>query len=78
MPPVTTIKVPKTLHERIAHDASEQGLTLAAFLTSLVDQYERERRMAAVARAYRGGVDEDYIAETATWHESSADGLAND
>jgi hypothetical protein len=75
MSEVTTIKVPRSLRERIARDASARGVTAAALIAELVDRYERERRLAAVGRAYES-VDPDYAEETAAWHATSADGLS--
>jgi hypothetical protein len=68
--PMTTIKVPLPLRQRIASDAADQGVTAAVFLTGLIDRYERDRRFAGVRRAYAGldgGIDSDYAAITADW-----------
>jgi len=67
---MTTIKVPQPLRQRITGDAAEAGVTAAAFLTGLVDRYERGRRFAQVRRAYEGyedGSDDDYAALTRDW-----------
>jgi hypothetical protein len=74
----TTIKVPKPLRDRIAENAGHEGLSSQAFLESLVDTYERTRRLAAVAAAYRGSdVDdlESWRSETAEWDTLANDGL---
>lgn len=65
--PHTTIKVPVPLRQRIAGDAADEGVTAAVFLTGLVDRYERDRRLAAVGRAYRDTPDEDYATLTQEW-----------
>lgn len=78
MPDVTTIKVPKTLRDRIATDAADEGLTAQAFLESLVDTHERTKRIAAVAAAYRNSPDHDlesWQCETAEWDKLADDGL---
>jgi hypothetical protein len=74
----TTIKVPKSLRDRIAENAGNEGLSSHAFLESLVDSYERSTRLAAVAAAYRNSDDDDlesWRSETAEWDELSGDGL---
>lgn len=78
---MTTIKVPVSLRERIAHEAADEGVTAAAFLTGLLDRYERDRRFAEVRRAYAGragGVDLDYDELTAAWDRAADDLGADD
>lgn len=66
----TTIKVPVRLRQRIAGDAAERGVTAAAFLSDLLDRYERDQRFEQVGRAYAAdGVDEDYAELTASWEQ---------
>jgi hypothetical protein len=66
--PLTTIKVPVPLRERIADDAAGMGVTAAAFLARLVDRYKREQRLAAVGRAYQEEEkDDDYAGLTREW-----------
>ena len=75
---MTTIKVPQPLRQRIAGDAAHEGVTAAAFLTGLVDRYERDRRFADVRRAYAGydrGDDSDYAELTQTWDRLTAEDL---
>ena len=72
--PVTTVKVPRSLRERIRRDAAAAGQTAAGFLTVAVDRWEREQRLAAVRRAY-DTADQDYRDETAAWESAAADGL---
>jgi hypothetical protein len=71
--PITTVKVPRSLRERIARDAAASGLTAAAFLSEAVGRWEREQRLDAVRQAYRR-VDVSYGAETAEWDSSIDDG----
>ena len=76
--PLTTIKVPQPLRQRIAGDAAEEGVTAAVFLTGLIDRYERDRRFAEVRRAYAGydsGADSDYAELTQTWDRLTAGGI---
>jgi hypothetical protein len=76
--PLTTIKVPQPLRQRIAGDAAEEGVTAAVFLTGLIDRYERDRRFAEVRRAYAGAdsdADSDYAELTQTWNRLSAEDL---
>lgn len=72
--PVTAVKVPRSLRARIARDAGANGQTAAGFLTTVVDRWEREQRLAAVRRAYNGR-DQAYRDETAAWDVASSDGL---
>jgi hypothetical protein len=72
---VTTIKVPVELRERIAHEASDLGLTAAGFLARLLAEHDRERRVAAVRAAYASPADAAYDEETRAWETTLADGL---
>lgn len=77
MADVTTIKVSKTLRDRIAADAADEGLTAQSFLQSLIDAHERNKRLAAVAAAYRESSDDDlesWREETEDWATVDADG----
>lgn len=71
---VTTIKVPKVLRDRIAAGAADEGLTAQAFLQSLIEIHERDKRLAAVAAAYRESSD----ADVASWREEIDDWAAVD
>lgn len=64
---MTTIKVSQHLRQRIAGDAAADGLTAAAFLTGLLDRYERDQRFAQVRRAYAAGGDAEYSELTEAW-----------
>jgi len=79
MADLTTIKVSKVLRDRIAADAATEGLTAQAFLQSLLDTHERNRRLAAVAAAYRESSEADresWREETEDWAAIDADGIA--
>lgn len=71
---VTTVKVPRSLRERITKDAAEVGQTAAGFLTIVVDRWEREQRLAAVRRAYEA-VDDEYRDDSEAWDPTNTDGL---
>ena len=49
---VTTIKVPKSVRERIAARANEQHITAAEVITQLLDEADRRARFDAVRAAY--------------------------
>ena len=72
---LTTIKVPRSLRQRIADRAREQHLTAAEVLTRLLDDADRAARFAAVRAAYDAGIDDEYAADLADWETTSADGL---
>ncbi|MDO5093372.1 MAG: hypothetical protein Q4D79_08120 [Propionibacteriaceae bacterium] len=63
---MTTIKVPAELRDRINRDAQERGLSAAGLVESLLDAYERRRRMDAFGRAFRGA-DAEYRDEFTSW-----------
>ena len=63
---MTTIKVPTELRDRINRDAKERGLSAAGLIESLLDAYERRRRMESFGRAFRGA-DAGYWDEFASW-----------
>lgn len=74
MTEVTTIKVPRPLRERISRAAAARGMTAASLIGELLDRYERDRRLAAVGRAY-AAADADYVEETDAWDVTLADGV---
>jgi hypothetical protein len=75
---LTTIKIPTELRDRISADAKERGVTAAALLSELINDYERARRFAAIREAYANlPPDDDYWAETRDWDTLSGDGLAD-
>lgn len=76
--PLTTIKVPVPLRQRIAGNAADEGVTAAVFLAGLVDRYERERRLAAVGRAYQHAPDDDYASLTQEWDAISGEDIDGD
>lgn len=72
---VTTIKVSKDLRDRIASSAAEQGVSAAGLIAQLLDERERQDRLAAVARAYAAR-EPSYDTETQAWDRLADDGLA--
>jgi predicted transcriptional regulator len=88
--PLTTIKVPVELRDRVSEDARARGVSMSALLAELVDEYERAQRFAAVRRAYADlpAADDyetddyetdDYAAETREWDSAlAADGLPSE
>jgi predicted DNA-binding protein len=73
----TTIKVPRELRDRISAHAKKAGEPAAAFLTDLLDAYERAARFEAVRFAH-ATADERYRAETAEWDALGDEGLQSD
>ena len=67
---VTTIKVTKTLRDRITARAAEQDQTVQGFMEKVLDNYDRDQRLAAVAAAMKA-TDEKTLkgwrAETDSW-----------
>jgi hypothetical protein len=63
---MTTIKVSAELRDRINRDAQERGLPAAGLIESLLDAYERRRRMDSFGRAFHGA-DAEYWDEFASW-----------
>lgn len=75
--PLTTIKVPIPLRDRLAVNARSQQRTVAAFLAELVDEWERQQRFAEINAAYDSLTPteaDDHYAELRTF-ESLGDGL---
>ena len=62
----TTIKVPSELRDRISRGAQERGLSAAGLIESLLDAYERRRRMELFGRSFRGA-DAEYWDEFKSW-----------
>lgn len=70
----TTIKVQKTLRERISRAAAVEGRTAADLISRLLDDYERRQRFEAVREAYESA-DPGYLEESAVWDSLAGDGL---
>jgi len=67
---VTTIKVTKTLRDRITARAVERDQTVQGFMEKVLDNYDRTQRLAAVATAMNTADEEtltDWRAETNGW-----------
>ena len=80
MRPDTTIKVTRELRERISAAARGDSATVNQFLSGLMDEHDRNRRMAAAAEAMRSAspeVLEAYRRELRAWDVTDADGLEN-
>lgn len=73
---MTTIKVSTALRDRINRDAQERGLPAAGLIESLLDAYERRRRMESFGGAFRGA-DAEYWDEFASW-DLVADAVRDD
>lgn len=71
---MTTIKVPKSLRERIAREAAGEGLTAAGLIAEALDERDRRARFRAVRRAY-ATVDASYVEETGHWDALAGDGM---
>jgi hypothetical protein len=74
MSDVSTIKLPRVLRDRIVAGAASGRVALADFLDRLLARHHRERRLAAVGRAYGAEHDADYRQLTDEWGETSTDG----
>jgi hypothetical protein len=71
---LTTIKVPKSLRERIALRAKPQGMTAAEVVAELLDDADRRARFDAVREAY-AQPDDSYWEESEAWDTLADDGL---
>ncbi len=71
---VTTIKVPRSLRERIAARAGQQRMTAAEVIADLLDEADRRARFEAVREAY-ASTDASYREETEAWDSLADDGL---
>jgi hypothetical protein len=72
---VTTIKVPRSLRERIAARAGQQRMTAAEVIAELLDDADRRARFQAVREAYASTDDASYREETEAWDSLADDGL---
>ena len=73
---MTTIKVPKSLRQRIAREAARDGSTAAALLSRLLDDHDRQARFEAVRAAYAEVTsDALYEDELRLWDVTVGDGL---
>ncbi len=51
-----------------------RSVTAAVLVSELLDNYEREQRLAAVGRVYLGARDVGYVEEIPAWDQTSSDG----
>ena len=72
---VTTIKVLRSLRERIATRAGQQRMTAAEVIAELLDEADRRARFEAVREAY-ASTDASYREETEAWDSLADDGLS--
>lgn len=72
--PLTTVKVPRSLRERIAVRARQQRMTAAEVIAGLLDEADRHARFDAVRAAY-AHPDASYVEESETWDSLAGDGL---
>ena len=70
----TTLKVSKDLRDRIARLAAARGLSAGDLLAQLIDEQDRQARLAAVRAAYLAA-DSSYDDETRVWDAAASDGL---
>lgn len=73
---ITTIKVTKPLRDRISTAAGRGHQTVQGFLEAVMDQYDRQQRLEAMASAMRSAsaaTMDEYRAETAEWEALDAD-----
>ncbi|NEK60234.1 hypothetical protein GCU56_20460 [Geodermatophilus sabuli] len=70
---MTTIKVPRSLRERIAARASQQQMTAAEVIAELLDEADRHARFEAIREAY-ASTDASYREETQAWDSLADDG----
>lgn len=64
---LTTIKVSRTLRDRISAGASERQQTVQKFIEGVLEDYERRGRLSAVAAAIASADD----ATLAEWRDES-------
>ena len=71
---LTTVKLPKSLRERLAARARQQRMTAAEVVAELLDEADRRARFDAVREAY-AHADASYLEETEAWDSLADDGL---
>ena len=73
----TTIRIPVQTRDRLAAQARERGVSIAAFLTELASRAEREAIFRAERDATRAEATVDALRdEDRDWDDIVADGLA--
>ncbi len=75
MPPATTIKVPKTLHDRIATRARREHVTLAAAIERALDEADEQEFWVAVHNENSALTDDEREARLP--NATLGDGLTN-
>ncbi len=75
--PTTTIKVPVPTRDRLAAQARERGVSIAALLTELATRAEHEAAFRAERDATRAEADTDAVRnEERDWDHAVDDGIA--
>jgi hypothetical protein len=73
----TTIRVPVQTRDRLAAQARQRGISLAALLTEFATRSEREAILSAERDATRADATRDAARnEDRDWDDTSGDGLA--
>ncbi|MGO8768970.1 type II toxin-antitoxin system antitoxin MazE7 [Mycobacterium sp.] len=73
----TTIRVPVRTRDRLAAQADERGISVAALVTELADQAERDAVFAAEREYTRTAVlNPEVIEEQRLWENTLEDGVA--
>jgi predicted transcriptional regulator len=73
---LTTIKVSKALRDRISSGAAEQHQTVQKFIERVIEDYERHRRLNAVATALATADEntlDEWRTETDIWAGADTD-----
>ena len=73
---ITTIKVSKALRDRISTGAAEQHQTVQKFIEHVLEDYERHRRLSAVATALAtadAATLDEWRTESDTWASADRD-----
>jgi hypothetical protein len=72
----TTIRVTRATRDRLAREADERGVSLAALLDDISRLAERERIFASEREATRlDALNPDAIAEYELWDEAASGGI---
>ncbi|WP_246133580.1 antitoxin [Mycobacterium helveticum] len=75
--PTTTIRVPVQTRDRLAAQARERGISIAALLSELASRAQRENSFRAERDATRAeSTAAEVREEDRDWDDSVADGLA--
>ena len=73
---MTTIKISKRLRDRVSAGAAEQRQSVQRFVETILDERDRQRRLAAVAEAMAGTDQralDDWRSETHRWEAAETE-----